>query len=260
MVVDSHCHASLEWYEPIETLLFEMDRNGVDAAILIQINGQYDNAYQAECVKRYPGRFASVVMVDHAKPDAPQTLERLHAEGASGVRLAPTVRSPGDDPLAIWHAAERLGLSISCGGKAADFATPAFAQLVEQLPRAKVVVEHLGGLSRADDNAQREQVFKLARFSNVYMKVTGVGEFAARAMPVKAPFPFEEPIPTFLEQAYQAFSPARLMWGSDFPPVASREGYGRALQGCRDQFANKPRADLDRIFDATARAVFPIRT
>jgi hypothetical protein len=40
VIVDAHGHASLDWYEPIETLLFEMDRHGVDQAVLIQINGQ----------------------------------------------------------------------------------------------------------------------------------------------------------------------------------------------------------------------------
>jgi L-fuconolactonase len=64
VVVDTHCHASLDWYEPIETLLYEMDRNAVDHAVLVQINGQFDNAYQFDCVRRYPGRFANVVMVD----------------------------------------------------------------------------------------------------------------------------------------------------------------------------------------------------
>ncbi len=37
--VDSHCHASVHWYEPIETLLHEMDRNEVDQAVLFQIMG-----------------------------------------------------------------------------------------------------------------------------------------------------------------------------------------------------------------------------
>ena len=32
------------WYEAVETLLFEMDRNGVERAVLIQILGQSDNA------------------------------------------------------------------------------------------------------------------------------------------------------------------------------------------------------------------------
>jgi predicted TIM-barrel fold metal-dependent hydrolase len=94
VVVDTHCHASLDWYEPIETLLYEMDSNGVDRAVLIQINGQFDNTYQFECVQRYPGRFANVVMVDTERPDAPAELQRLAERGASGVRLRPTTRSP----------------------------------------------------------------------------------------------------------------------------------------------------------------------
>src|SRR3979411_3285036 len=114
--VDSNCHASLHWYEPIETLLFEMDRNDVDQAVLIQINGQYDNTYQQECVRRYPQRFTSVVLVDPQQPDALETLDRLAEAGASGVRLRPDARSPGADPLAIWRAAGRLGLAVSCGG------------------------------------------------------------------------------------------------------------------------------------------------
>src|SRR5919199_4348638 len=117
VVVDSHCHASRDWYEPIETLLFEMDRYDVEQAVLIQINGQYDNSYQSECVRRYPGRLASVVLVDSRQPDARHTLERLADEGASGVRLNSNARSPGDEPLAIWRAAARLGLSVSCGGR-----------------------------------------------------------------------------------------------------------------------------------------------
>jgi len=45
MVVDSHCHASLAWYGPVESLLFEMDRHAVERAILIQIVTEYDNSY-----------------------------------------------------------------------------------------------------------------------------------------------------------------------------------------------------------------------
>src|ERR687887_330114 len=102
-IVDTHCHASHAWFEPIETLVHEMDHNGVAQAILIQIRGQYDNSYQFECVRRYPGRFASVVGLDWERPDAVEQLERLREQGAAGVRLRPDTRSPGDDPLAIWR-------------------------------------------------------------------------------------------------------------------------------------------------------------
>jgi L-fuconolactonase len=259
VIVDAHCHASLDWYEPIETLLFEMDRHGVDRAVLIQINGQFDNSYQAEAVRRYPNRFCSVVLVDPLLPDAVQTLGRLAAEGASGVRLSPRLRSPGEDPLALWRAAARFGLAISCGGSSADFAQPEFAGLVETLPEARIVLEHLGGSSRPDDNERRSRVFELAGFPNVFIKVTGLGEFATRAMPVKAPFPFDEPIPDYLEQAYERFGPGRMMWGSDFPPVAAREGYGRALRGCQEQFATRPAAAQELIFGGTAQSVFRFR-
>lgn len=262
-VVDSHCHASPVWYEPVETLLFQMDRYGVDHAVLIQMMGQHNNAYEFECVDRYPGRFSPVVIVDAAQPDAEQTLARLADQGASGVRLRPGDRSPGADPLAIWRAAGRLGLTVSCLGGAADCATDAFAALVEQLPEVRLVIEHLGGVGQPRGTPLPgevvERVFALARFPNTAMKVTGLGEFSTRAMPVQEPSPFVAPIPDYLDRAYRAFGTARLMWGSDFPPVSSREGYGNALALCRAQFAHLPAAEQEAIFGGTALAYFPPR-
>ncbi len=150
VVVDTHCHASLDWYEPIETLLYQMDSNGVDHAVLVQIMGQFDNEYQFACTRRYPGRFANVVLVDAERPDAPEQLERLAERGSSGVRLRPTTRSPGDDPLAIWRTADRLGLAVSCGGSSADFASDEFSATVQAFPGLRIVIEHLGSVSRRD--------------------------------------------------------------------------------------------------------------
>jgi L-fuconolactonase len=260
VVVDTHCHASLDWYEPVETLLYEMDRNGVDQAVLIQIMGQFDNEYQFECVQRYPGRFANVVLVDTDRPDSVQLLERLAERGARGVRLRPTTRSPGDDPLAIWRTAERLGLLISCGGDSSGFASDEFASTIQALPALRIIIEHLGSVSRADtDETQRalhRKVFDLSRFSNTFIKVTGLGEFSQRAMPVPGGAPFVQPIPPLLDEAYAAFGPSRMMWGSDFPPVAAREGYRGALHLTRDQFGTRSQPDRDQIFGETARRVF----
>jgi len=260
VIVDTHCHACLDWYEPVETLLSEMDRNGVERAVLTQILGQYDNSYQRQCVDRHPSRFASVVLVDTERPDAPEELARLARDGAAGVRLRATTRSPGDDPLAIWRAADRLGLPVSCPGSSADFAADEFAQLIGELPQLPIVLEHLASASRPDaspeEAALRRKAFSLARFPNVYIKVPGLGEFAQRVLPVRSPFPFAEPIPNYLEEAYDAFGAGRMMWGSDFPPVAAREGYARALNLCREQFGAKPAADQEAIFGGTAARLF----
>ena len=77
LVVDSHCHVSSSWYEPVETLIHQMDANGVDHAVLVQIQGQTDNSYQFACLRRHPGRFASVVAVDTQGSNAVRDLERL---------------------------------------------------------------------------------------------------------------------------------------------------------------------------------------
>ncbi len=265
-IVDTHCHASLVWYEPIESLLGQMERNGVDAAVLIQIQGEFDNEYQFDCVARYPGKFASVVLLDTDAPDAVGTLERLAARGASGVRLNATTRSAGDDPLLLWRAAARLGLPVSCAGSAQTLSAPEFAALIGELPTLPIVIEHLGALSRPDEDeatsAARREVFGLARFPNTYIKVTGLGEFGRRALPVVAPFPFVRPLPDYLARAYDAFGPARMMWGSDYPPVSVREGYTNALRLTMAELATLPGygdADRELIFGGTALTVFPPR-
>ena len=33
VIVDTHCHVSPYWYEPVETLLHQMNSNGVDKAV-----------------------------------------------------------------------------------------------------------------------------------------------------------------------------------------------------------------------------------
>ena len=73
------------------------------------------------------------------------------------------------------------------------------------------------------------------------------------------PFPFERPVPPLLEEAYAAFGPHRMMWGSDYPPVSGREGYQLALNLTMEQFAGKSDSDRAAIFGGTALATFPVR-
>jgi L-fuconolactonase len=263
-IVDSHCHAALGWYEPIEVLLAQMDRNDVELAALIQINGQSDNSYQAECVRRYPDRLRSVVIVDTGRPDAPAELERLVAEGATGVRLRPGARSPGDDPLAIWRKAAELGITVSCGGSRDDFADDAFAAVFDACPTLSIVIEHLGSLKWTDlgqvgpgqPPPARPKLFGLARYPNAYVKIHGLGEFSQRAMPVRDPFPFVEPIAPLIELAYEAFGPGRMMWGSDYPPVSMREGYRNALRFTLERLADKSEEEQALIFGGVAARLF----
>jgi L-fuconolactonase len=259
-LVDTHCHVSLAWYEPAEMLVHEMDRNGVDYAVLVQIMGEYHNDYQFDCEKRYPGRFASVVLVDTTQPDAPVELQRLAKRGAKGARLRADTRSPGSDPLAIWRTAHALGLPVTCNGSREMFAADQFVEVVEALPDLPIIIEHLGSVNTPDGEEPpypiRQKILGLSRYPNVYIKIHGLGEICKRNMPVTAPFPFDRTGIQILQMAYDAFGPERMMWGSDYPPVSGREGYHNALQLTMAEFDSKPEAERASIFGGTAMKLY----
>lgn len=259
MIIDTHCHVGTVWYEPAEALLFQMDRCGVDRAVLVQMLGQFDNTYQQQSAKRWPDRFVSVVAVDPSTPLAVTTLRQLAAEGATGVRLRPNAQSPGADPLEIWRTAADLGLPISCVGTTAQFSATGFAELIGSLPQLKVVLEHLGGAARPDADSSIVQVWNLARFANVSLKLPGLGQLCKRMSPLpKQGSALDPEGAAVIRQALQAFSPARIMWGSDFPVVSSREGYANALQGVRAYLDFLSAAEQSDVFGATAARTFGI--
>ena len=139
-VIDAHCHAATFSYEPIESALDTMLRNGVEKALLIPLSEGVDalNAYLIECMRRFPGRFSVVATVEAHRPDARERLQEWATRGAEGVRLSPS------DPLAIWQKAAELGLVVSLRRRVEDTASDNFRRTVESLPDLNIVIEHLG--------------------------------------------------------------------------------------------------------------------
>ncbi len=267
VVIDTHCHASPYWFEPVEILLDEMDRAGVDKAVLTQFFGVFDNSYLVESVRRFPGRFAVIAIVDHTQPDAPERVAELHEQGVDGLRFNCAWRADGDDPLALWRQCAELGVVASVMGTVEQYAAPEFESLIQALPNLTVVMEHLAGVGayfgpgRADKDIPMDayrQALALAKYPNVYMKIPGLGEFCPRPMPFRQPIPFEN-VPPLIELAVEAFGGARLMWGSDFPPVANREGYRNALRLPMD-LIEYPDADAKTmVFGGTAANLWEFR-
>ncbi len=266
MVVDTHCHAGTNWFEPVEMLVHQMDMNGVEKAVLIQHVGNFDNRYLVECMRRFPERFVAVVGVDVARPDAADTLERMAREaGVVGIRLHPTHRSPGVDPLAIWRKADELGLAISCHLVDSDYAAaPEFQRLVKALPNCTFVLEHLAGAYRPRSPGSVTPPYtafraalSLAECPNTYIKFGGLGEFCERPARLPVPLNFDKVLP-LLEMARDAFGPHRMMWGSDYSPVSNREGYRNALQGPMRQGAFRTEEDREWAFGRTALQVWKL--
>ena len=119
MIIDTHLHVWSDDFSrypfadgsqaaegaPVELLNETMAEAGVDKAVIVQpIYYRYDNRYTAECLRRFPGKFAAIGLVDRQAPDAPDQLERLvREEGFGGLRIH---LGRVDDP-AEWAAPDQ---------------------------------------------------------------------------------------------------------------------------------------------------------
>ncbi len=258
-IYDSHVHCGEHWFEPISTLLHEMDTNGVSRALLIPYAGYFDNSYMFQCMKDHPDRIAVSVQVDSESPDAAGEIRRLRDQGAVGIRLRPYEPCPGDDPFALWRVADEVGLSVSCHGNLKMFADLEFHKAVESLPNLTIVLEHFGGASRTVKFPEPQLelldgLLALAKYPNVYIKFPGFGELWPRPFPFTVPA-FKEP-PAYVKQVFDAFGAKRTMWGSDFPPSAGREGYANVLKLPMNNVPYFMDEDKDWIFGKTALSVW----
>jgi L-fuconolactonase len=237
--------------------MYQMHANKVDKAILIPYGGNYlPDSYEIECARKYPGKFGAVVHVDAKKPDALDTLEVLSKQGAIGIRLRPQ-----SDPITLWRKANELGLIVSSNGTIDAYAEDHFISMVEEMPHLKIALEHLGGASKTKSCPEPnyplfDKVLALAKYPCIYIKLPGFGELLSRPKPMRNPT-FDDP-PILFKSVYDAFGPQRMMWGSDFPPSAEREGYSNTLRYPIEKVSYFTKEDKEWIFGKTALSVFKI--
>ena len=257
LVIDTHCHAGRSWFEPIEILELEMDRNGVHKAVLIQHGGTYDNTYLLQEAAWRPGRFKVAVLVDPESPDPLGDLARLAERGAAGVRIAPrrplrqgrTIRplAPGGRPRSRGHEPGQ-GVRVCLRRLRAGFSTPA--------PTPTSILEHLAGAGIDEPPyADFAAALRHGERGNTSIKVPGLGEICARPPRLLPELEFDH-VPPLFEMARDAFGVKRMMWGSDFPPSAAREGYANTLRGVMEHPAFAGGDDIEWVMGRTAERVW----
>ena len=266
-IIDTHCHAGLNWFEPVESLIFQMDNNGVDGAILIQHGGTYDNEYLFQVSQKFSNRFKVVCLVDPSVDNPIKILENLVEKGAAGVRMSPNSRFENLDVNDFWSICGKMGLAISVIGSLEDFASTNFKKIIDRNPRTKIVLEHLGGFSNYtvqkgklmsfhDLINQYKRVLEYGSRDNVYMKIPGLGEIEPRPGILSPSFTLIDSR-RIIDMTLELFGSEKLMWGSDFPPVSNREGYRNALNWIKESisFSEKEKDDL---FNKVPQKVFGI--
>ena len=248
-IVDTHCHIGLHKYEPVEALLFHMERAGVDKAVFIQYQGNSDNRYIVDVMNAHPGRFAAAMIV--TDDDDGSAIRSWAEQGIIGIRLLANFRGRGSDPLAHWRSAAELDMVVSVFSRPEILQSAEFAEVLRLFPNLSLVIEHLGGVTPDFAVAEFAAITALAQHDNLTIKLPGFGEFC------HLPCPFQQ-VPPLAELTLEAFGAQRTMWGSDWPPVSSREGFDNSLAFPLDYLSELSADERAWIFGKTAQKVWKL--
>jgi len=216
-IIDAYAHCGLSKYEPIEKVRDAMASAGVARAVLVQHLGEFDNTYIGSIVESDTKHFAGVLLVDHRQKDVVGRLERWHSSGHfQGIRLTTQAITESPDLLST---AANLGMIIVL--YAPEGIRPIVGQLEKEFrlaPFTRLVITHLGNPSfeKGDLAESARDVFRLAKSGNVFLQISGMKQFC--------PYPHETLFP-LIADSLTHFGPKRLLWGSNFPVVGTKEDY-----------------------------------
>jgi predicted TIM-barrel fold metal-dependent hydrolase len=250
MIVDGHCHVWENWpYQPPVSdtasraragqLLYEMDAAGIDRAVIIcaAIGDNPRNAdYAFEAAERHRGRFIVFPDIEcrwsttYHQPGAAKRLEEALARWTfSGFTLyldeaedgSWLTSAEGTEFLAI-AAARRMVVSLSAMPRQMPFVVRTAAAH----PQLTIICHHHAflGPRTAGDATALASVIAAAAQPNIFVKVSGMGNVAARED--EYPYARLAWIPQVLRAAYGA---DRLIWGSDYPVSRRHMTYAQTL-------------------------------
>jgi predicted TIM-barrel fold metal-dependent hydrolase len=249
---------------PVEELLTAMDGASVERAVLTALSPEDD--YLAECLRRYPDRFAGASVLDVRRPGAADELARkAEIAGVRGIRmhwLGEPGRDPEDTPAfpLLADMAER-GLVLCL------YATPGqlavLAGILGRLAGLTVVLAHLGFplLPTVVDRLGRPRVetplppptlphvVDLADHPGVHVLFGGQPTFS------RSPYPYAD-LDLTAGRLCHAYGSRRLLWASDFPWTRAEPGYDRIAELVDHQLPGLPPDERAAILGDTAACLF----
>ncbi len=238
-----------------DELLQQCKPAGVDRIVLIQMSFyEYDHRYMFEAMRAHPGVFSAVALIDFHADDVADQMDNLAGKDVRGFRL----HSRGDakdwpgipSMRQLWRKSGQDGLAVCPLINPEDL--PYVDALCKAFPETTVVVDHFAriGISGTVDDAQLDQLCRLARFPNVHVKTS-----AFYALGKKSP-PYVDLIP-MIRRVVDAFGVERLMWASDCPfQVQGEHSYEASISLIRDRIDFLSDSDKQWMLKGTAEKVF----
>lgn len=240
-----------------EQMLAAMDAAGISKSVLVQASTCYghDNSYVADSVAAHADRFTGVFSVDPLASDAPEKIRGWVGRGLSGMRLftaGSTMQEQAgwvDDPRSFpaWECCSERGIPVCM--QMTVKAIPQLIHILERFPKASVILDHLAKptLSDGPPYAAAAEVFRLANYQNLYLKISP--HTMAEAHTGNASYE------TFFPLLVSKFGASRIAWGSNFP--ASKGSLAELLAASQAALSGLSDADREWIFSKTALALYP---
>ena len=254
-----------------EQLLREMDANGIDRTVLIDMGGTkiQHHTYVTHCVRTWPDRFTATGLVDVSDHDPAARLRDLvEATGIEGVRLG-ALGNPDVDSVEelttyrLFECASELGININIYTRSSQI--KCVEMLAAAFPTVNISIDHLGvmptsplipdkwGRPRFDDEPLPPETFSrvlaLAKHSNVYVKMSGEYAFS------KESWPYDDMKP-MVERVYESFGAERMMWCTDSPWILEEPGYGKLVELIDHHLPSISEAEKKMMMGGTALKIW----
>lgn len=237
-----------------DELLAEMDAHSIDYSVLVQTSwSTWDNGYIADSAARFPKRFIGHGLIDPQDPNnAAQVRYWVKERGLAGFRFHP-MYYPDEKILltpqnqAMWEEIAALDVVIQFHLRAND--ADQIAAIAQRYPHLRLIIDHMGYPQIDEPAAAFQPIVDLARFDNVYFKLSDVHSRS------KQGFPYADVHP-FVQMLVNTFGAVRTVWGTGYPghhrvkhkwPSLAEE-----LRLIREGLPFLTAADKDRILGDTA--------
>lgn len=246
-------------------LLKCMAEAGVDSALIVQpINHMFDHSLVTSVLKRQPAKFIGCCLANPAEDGSGIKLleDLVLKDGYRAVRFNPYLWPSGQKMTneigkAMFSKAGELGIPVGvmCM-KGLSLHISEIEELCTNYPSTVVLLDHMA-FCKPPVNDEEQKTFSallnLTRFPQVYVK------FSALFRLSRKPYPYED-TGELLSQVISSYGANRVMWGSDFPYVASECGYKEAKEAVSliASQIHLSSSDLEWIMGRTAMQLFQL--
>jgi L-fuconolactonase len=238
----------------------EMDRAGVDACIAVQARQSLEETrWLLELADANPFIAGVVGWIDLQADDVAAQLEPFAGHPKLlGVRHI--VQDEPDDKFMLRPAFCRGISQLEDIDLTYDILVyprhlPVAAELVSRFRRQRFVLDHLAKpCVRSGDIAEWERGLRqLAEFPNVFCKLSGLVTEADwhRWTP--------DQLRPYLDVAFDAFGPYRLLTGSDWPVCTVAADYARTFSVIDDYLVSRPESEREAVMGSNAERLWNLK-